>query len=72
MNSKTLSIYAAIMAVALVAGIASTTVGTVYAHGGGGDKIKIKTHLENEDCEEAFCANLGINLVNSPIVIVPP
>ena len=77
MNSKTLSIYAAIMAVALVAGIASTTVGNVYAvppppNGGPHDsseETEIKTHVENEDCEEAFCVNLGINFAKSPIIV---
>ena len=81
MNSKTLSIYAAIMAVALVAGIASTTVGTVYADPqmdeqklvkgpkGQSGETEIKTHLENEDCEEAFCVNLDINFANSPIKV---
>ena len=70
MNSKTLSIYATIMAVVLVTGVASVSASPVYAYNGGGDEVKLKNKMVNEDCEEALCVNAGLNFANHDIIFV--
>ncbi|NOJ29637.1 MAG: hypothetical protein DA328_05655 [Nitrososphaeraceae archaeon] len=70
MNSKTLSIYATIMAVVLVTGVASVSASPVYAD--GGDEVKLKNKMVNEDCEEALCVNAALNFANHDIIVVIP
>ena len=68
MNSKTLSIYATIMAVVLVTGVTSISASPVYAYNGGGDE-EIEIEMTNEDCEEALCVNFGLNLIDNAIAV---
>lgn len=72
MNSKTLSIYATIMAVVLVTGVASVSASPVYASSGGGDEVKLKNKMVNEDCEETLCVNAALNFANHDIIVVIP